>query len=127
MGSIRSFRDLEVWQFAMDLAEATYRLVRMFPRWDALALGVQMTRAAASVPGNVAEGHGSHSRKVYAQRVSSARGSLMELQTYLLLAVRVGHISEADARPALDLSERISRMLASLLARLRERPGADRT
>ena len=118
VGKINSHRDLVVWQKAMDLAEVAHRLARHLPRPEATAIVFQMTRAAVSVPANIAEGHARGGRKSYANFLTIARGSLMELQTYLLLAARLGYLDVKQSGPALDLVAEISKMLTVLRARV---------
>jgi hypothetical protein len=67
MRTIRSHRDLEVWQVAMSVAEQCYRLTQSFPREEMFGLTLQIRRAAASVPANIAEGYGRESKREYIQ------------------------------------------------------------
>ena len=121
VGAVRigSHRDLRVWQKAMDLAVEVYRLSRSFPRDEIYRLTSQLTRAVASVPANIAEGHARGSTREYAHFLSIAKGSLMETETFLTLSVRLGYLSREDAVPALSLVTEISKMLTSLRLRLR--------
>jgi four helix bundle protein len=88
MAPIISYRDLVVWQEAMNLAEATYRLTATFPREEVYGLTAQSRRSAASVPANVAEGYGRDSKGAYVQHLRIAQGSLKELETHLMLSQR---------------------------------------
>jgi four helix bundle protein len=83
MAAITSYRDLQVWQRAMELATAVYQLAKFMPNREEYRLTGQMLRAAASVPANIAEGHMRGTRKDYANFVNIARGSLAELETFL--------------------------------------------
>ena len=74
MGPGRSFRELIAWHKAMDLAEATYRLAAQLPERERFGLWSQITRAAASTPANIAEGHGRQGRREFASFLSIARG-----------------------------------------------------
>ena len=85
-----SHRDLVVWHKAMDVAVHVYRLTDRFPRNEMYRLTSQLTRAAASVPANIAEGNGRGSRRDYAHFLSIAKGSLNETETFLFLAIRLG-------------------------------------
>ena len=120
MADIRSHRDLIVWQKSMDLAEAVYHLAAKFPANEMYRLCSQVTRAAASVPANIAEGSARGSRRDYSNYLSIAKGSLMETETFLMLAVRLRYISQTEAATAFDLVTEISKMLTSLRSQLRE-------
>ena len=115
---IQSYKDLIVWQEAMALAEACYRLTREFPRDELFGLTSQIRRAAASVPANVAEGYGREVKGSYIQSLRIAQGSLKELETHLLLAERVD-LATSDAIAELTrASERIGKMLRALIRAL---------
>ena len=118
MRGIQSHRDLIVWQKAMDLAEAVYSVANRFPNVEMYGLRAQITRAAASVPANIAEGHARGTRKDYANFLSIAKGSLVETETYLILAVRLGYLQNNDIQLSLSLSAEIGKMLTSLRRRL---------
>ena len=120
MAKVESHRDLIVWQKAMDLAALIYRLTKRFPANETYRLVAQATRAAASVPANIAEGHARSSRRDFANFTAIAKGSLMEVETYVMLAVRLGYIREEEAAPALSLITEISKMLTALRTRLME-------
>lgn len=90
---IKSHRDLIVWQKAMVLVTDVYSLTKTFPREEIYGLTAQTRRAAASVPANIAEGQGRRLGREFHQFLGNARGSLMELDTHLELALRVGYIS----------------------------------
>lgn len=116
MGStVRSYRDLLVWQKGMDLAAEVYRLSRTWPREEAYGLTSQARRAAAAVPANIAEGYGRQSTASYGQFLKIARGSLNELETHLLLAERVGLTVQGDCAGALQQADELGRMLGALI------------
>jgi four helix bundle protein len=119
MVKIESHRDLVVWQKAMDLAVQVYRLAGHFPPSEVYRLTAQITRAAASVPANIAEGHSRSTAKDYANFLAIAKGSLMEIETFLMLAVRLNYLGESEASPTLALITEISKMLTVLRNRLR--------
>ena len=119
--SVKSYRDLTVWQKAMHLAAAVYRLTREMPKQEEYRISAQMIRASTSVPANIAEGNGRGTRKDYAHFISIARGSLFELETFVLL---VQHLELADpgrCAEILDRIDEVSRMLTTLRARLSPR------
>ena len=112
--AVQTFRDLEVWQVAMDLATECYCITKKFPRDELFGMTSQIRRAAASVPANIAEGQGRDHTRKFLNFLSIARGSLMEVQTHLLLAERVGLLSEAELQPSMILCERTSQMISRL-------------
>ena len=115
---IQSFRDLLVWQKAMDLTETIYRLTRNFPREEIYGLSSQLRRAAISVPSNIAEGQGRSGIKEFRQFLDIARGSVCEVQTQLEIACRVdvGHRDELDL--ALTQAHEVGKLLFLLLRSL---------
>ena len=125
MARIDSHRDLLVWQKGMDLAEEAYRLGKILPRSEEFRLTSQLLRAAASVPANLAEGHGRGTRGEFARYVSIARGSLAETETFLLLANRAELLDADQTKIALGLCTELSKMVTSLLLRLRDQTRAE--
>jgi four helix bundle protein len=111
---------LEVWHLAMDLAAMVYQISLRFPPEARYGMTSQIQRAAISVPANIAEGKGRATSREYAHFVAIARGSLGEVETYLLLAERFSYVSEAETKPALSLIIRINQMLNSLRRRLQD-------
>lgn len=118
--TIRSYRDLRVWQGGMDLAEQCYLLTKTFPKEELYALTNQIRRAAVSVPANIAEGYGRESKGEYIQFLRVAQGSLKELETHLLLAVRVNLTNELAVQPILQQSDSLGRQLHSLIRSLQK-------
>jgi four helix bundle protein len=93
---ITGFKDLIVWQRAYELTLNPYRATKKFPKEEAFGLTSQIRRAAASVPANIAEGYERNHRKEYLQFLFIAKGSLGELDTYLLLARDIGYMTSED-------------------------------
>ena len=122
MVKIGGYRDLVVWQRAMDIAEETYRITAAFPRAEQFGLTSQARRAAASVAANIAEGYGRGTRPSYASFVRIAQGSLKELETHLILSARVGLTSSASIEGVLQNADELGRMLRSLLNKLAPSP-----
>ena len=122
MAKVESHRDLIVWQKALRLAVEIYRLSAMFPRTEEYRLTAQITRAAASVPANIAEGHARGTRRDYANFLAIAKGSLAETETFLLLALELKFTTSDSANVALDLIQEVGRMLTALRIRLVQAP-----
>ncbi|HLM68802.1 MAG TPA: four helix bundle protein [Longimicrobium sp.] len=102
----------------MDMAVQVYRLTDRFPRHEMYRLTSQLTRAAASVPANIAEGNGRGSRRDYAHFLAVAKGSLNETETFLFLAIRLSYLREQETAPTLDLITEVGKMLTTLRSRL---------
>ncbi len=116
----RHFRELLVWQRAMQFARDVYETTQGFPRKEIFGLTSQLRRAAVSVPSNIAEGHGRLSDKAFAVFLGQARGSLYELETQLELAKSLGYLPESQLQKLLAESSEIGRMLNGLLKTLRQ-------
>ncbi len=123
VAKIESHRDLIVWRKAMDLAVEVYRVTAGFPRSELYRLTSQITRAVASVPANIAEGHARATRKDYANFLAIAKGSLMEVETFLMLGLRLGYVNEEQAERPLSLVTEVSKMITAIRLRLREGSG----
>jgi four helix bundle protein len=119
---VRSYRDLLVWQKAMDLVCVAYSLAKSLPGTERFALATQMRRSAVSVASNIAEGHGRGSTGDFARHLSFAKGSLTELETQVLIAERLGFAEAARVQAVLGQADEVSRMLSGLLSSLRTRP-----
>ncbi len=115
---INSYRDLVVWQQAMDLAAAAYTITKAWPKEELYGLTSQLRRAASSVPANIAEGFGRENRGSYQQFLRIAQGSLKEFETHLLLAERVGIATDKDIDPLMTMSESVGKLLRLLIRRL---------
>jgi four helix bundle protein len=118
-GKIESYRDLRVWQGAMDLVEAVYAASGGFPTDERFGLTSQIRRSAVSVPSNIAEGWGRASRNEYVQFLRYAQGSLREAETQWLLAGRLGFLSTETVADLEDRSQVIGRQLIALMRALR--------
>ena len=115
---IKSYKDLQVWQKGMELAEEIYRLAKLLPNEELYVMSDQMRRAAVSIPSNIAEGYQRSSDKDFQRYLYIAKGSNAELETQLMLSIRLNYISEEEARKALELTERVAKMLNAFIAKL---------
>jgi four helix bundle protein len=112
---IKSHRDLIAWQKAMVLVTDVYALTKAFPREEMYGLIAQIRRAAASVPANIAEGQGRRYGREFHQFLGNARGSLMELDTHLELAFRVGYLNEGQPTAIRAQVDEVGRILNGLM------------
>ena len=115
---IKSYRDLVVWQQAMDFAAAIYEATKNWPKEEVYGLTSQVRRAAVSVPANIAEGYGRENRGSYQQFLRIAQGSLKEVETHMLIAERVGIASSNSVQPLLEMSESVGKLLRLLIRKL---------
>ena len=118
MENIKDFKDLFLWQRAMDLVVEVYDLVKNLPKEELFALSDQIRRAVISIPSNIAEGQGRNSSKEFIHFLSIAKGSKAELETQLLLCVRINYLKELEIEKAMSLVEEVGKMLHSLQKRL---------
>jgi four helix bundle protein len=121
--TVKSYRELKVWQKSMDLVIESYRITKHLPKTEMFGLTAQIQRAAVSIPANIAEGHGREHLGDYLRHLSIARGSLMELETHLLITTRL-YIPFDHVMCALNAVREIDRMLSGLTRKLRELPAA---
>ena len=119
--AVQGFRQLLVWQKAMDLFVATDRLSRRLRSEERFELTSQLRRAAGSVAANIAEGAGRMHLGDYVRHLSIARGSVREVESHLEAARRLGYFSDAELRDVNDLADQVSRMLLVQMRRLRAR------
>jgi len=115
---MRNFQELVVWQKAMDLVVNVYDLVKIFPKDELYSLSAQLKRACISVPSNIAEGYSRNTTKDYIRFLYIARGSLSEVQTQLLLSIKLNFISNEQAAISLSLSNEIGKILNAIIIKL---------
>jgi len=111
---IRDYKDLHVWQKAMELAKHVYLLTGRFPSEEKFGLISQMRRAAVSIPSNIAEGQARNTTGEFVQFLSHAEGSAAELDTQLRLAVDLGHCFLTDLSEVSRLLTDVRKMLKRL-------------
>ncbi|RWD80275.1 four helix bundle protein [Mesorhizobium sp.] len=117
-GKINSYKDLIVWQQAMDLAVATSSLTKGWPKEELYGLTSQIRRSANSIPANIAEGYGRDNTGSYQQFLRIAQGSLKEFETHLQIAERIGLATHDQAYHMLLATEGIGKMLRQLIIKL---------
>ena len=112
--SDRSYRDLLVWQKSVELCTLIYALTKKYPKEELSALTSQTRRATVSIPANIAEGYGRHSKKESSHFLSIAQGSLTELETLLTIARNLSYCTPTDCSTIDALANEIGRMLYAL-------------
>jgi len=117
---MQGHKELIVWQKAMQLVVAVYKLTKSFPKTEIYGLASQIQRAAVSIPSNIAEGHGLKQTQAYARHLAIANGSLAELETQLEIANLLGYLSP-ESRQVIDQASEVGRMLWGLRRSLQSR------
>ena len=118
---MKSYEELDVWQKGVSLAIEVYKVTELFPRSERFGLTGQIRRAATSIPANIAEGWGRGSTKEYIQFLLVARGSLLELETHLVISQKLNYVKEEQFEDLKMQTRRIGRMLNGLIQALRAR------
>ena len=118
---VPSYQNLIVWQKAMDLTTEIYRLTKKLPNEELYGLTNQMRRAAVSIPSNIAEGNGRASTKDYVRFLSIARGSKSEIETQLLLCVKLDYLQQSEVDETLNLCTEIGKMINAMILKFRDR------
>jgi four helix bundle protein len=115
------YKDLIAWQKAMDLVSVLYDATEAFPKHEIYSLTNQMRRAAVSIPSNIAEGQAHYSNREFRHFLRHSRGSLAELETQVLIALRRNYLSESQAAQLLKRADEVSRILSGLINSLKEK------
>jgi four helix bundle protein len=114
----KSFRELLVWQRAIELTTLLYKMTQKFPREETFGLTSQVRRAGVSVASNIAEGYGRGTKGEYRNFLGMARGSALEIQTQLVIAGTLGFGDPLQIAQAEELAEETSKMLWTIAHRL---------
>ncbi|MCX7109892.1 MAG: four helix bundle protein [Proteobacteria bacterium] len=119
MTGSRNYRDLIVWQKSMDLAEKIYSFTQSFPKEERFGITSQMRRAGTSIPANIAEGQARNHTAEFRHFLGIAKGSLAELETWIMLCERLGYLDSLHSKNLLANCEEIQKLLGGLLKSLR--------
>jgi four helix bundle protein len=115
---VKTYRDLLVWQKAMQLVTQIYSITNNLPREELYGLVSQIRRSAISIPSNIAEGYGRNSRNDYLRFLQISMGSIFELQTQLEICLNLNYLPENNHSEMYEQSREIERMLSSLVRKL---------
>ena len=116
----QSYRDLVVWDKAMELVMEIYRLTQTFPKEESFGLMTQLRRSAVSIPSNIAEGQGRLSRGEFRVFLGNARGSLSELETQILIAGKLDYLEESDTAGLMARASEVGRILNGLIGSMKK-------
>ena len=120
---VQSYRDLIVWKKSMSLVLDVYRSTNAFPKTETYGLVSQLRRSAVSIPSNIAEGQARLSTAEFKQSLGHARGSLMEIETCILLAQELNYLESDQCERLLAGSAEVGKILNGLLNSLSRSPG----
>jgi len=116
--TIKSFRDLNIWQKGIDLVKDIYKETQNFPRQEIYGLTNQIRRAAISIPSNIAERHIRQHRAEFRQFLSVALGSLAELETQIVISRELNYISTEKSLNVIDQMGSLGKMIRGLIKKL---------
>jgi four helix bundle protein len=116
--SIKTYRDLQIWQKSMTLVTEVYKISKGFPKDEAYGLTSQIRRCSISIPINIAEGYGRNSTNEYIHFLRIATGSLYELQTQIEICMNLDYLNRGEFDKLYELSREIERMISSLAGKL---------
>jgi four helix bundle protein len=118
---VQSYRDLIAWQKSIELVLEIYRCAEVFPKTETYGLISQLKRAAISVPSNIAEGHERISTGEFRHYLGRALGSLMEIETQIIVAERLGYLDKEKSMQLLERTAEVGKILNGLLRSLATR------
>jgi len=121
MSGALGYRGLDIWYIAMDITVEVYKLVKKLPKEELFSLSNQMRRSAVSIPSNIAEGQDRNSDRDFARFLAIARGSKAELETQLLLCVKVGYLTDSDISPTMNKLSELARKMSSFITKLQNK------
>lgn len=126
---LQKYDDLIVWQKAIDLVVEVYKIVKLLPKEEVYTLSSQMKRAAISISSNIAEGHERNTTKDFIKYLYTAKGSKGELETQLLICVRLRYMTQGQVEVAqhmlVEIGKMLNALIQSLSAKLSEPPSRD--
>ena len=118
---MNNYKKLEIWKEGIELVSDVYKLVLKFPKEELFSLTAQIKRCSVSIPSNIAEGAGSNGKKEFVNFLGIACGSCCELDTQLILAIKLGYLNESETSKVFDRLDHIQRMSANLIKKLNEK------
>ena len=126
MDKVESFRDLVVWQKAIDLSQRIYIITQRFPKEEMFGITSQIRKAVVSIASNIAEGHGRNTTGEYIHFVGISKGSFCELETQLTISRRIGFLTEETLNDLMNDCAHIGRLLNGLIHSLQNKKRGSR-
>ncbi|MBU1012679.1 MAG: four helix bundle protein [Bacteroidetes bacterium] len=116
---MRDFKTLNIWQDGMELVKAVYQIVELLPNDEKFGMRSQMTRAAISIPSNIAEGCSRDSQKDFKRFLEIALGSAFELETQILILIEISILKIDEIQLLLDNLTKLKKQINSLIQKLK--------
>lgn len=116
---MKTHKDLDIWKLGIELVEEIYKITNKFPKEEIFCLTSQMRRSAISIPSNIAEGAARNSKKEFIQFLYISLGSLVELETQIIIAKKLGYIKENI--DFIEVVEKLRRKLLNFIKYLKEK------
>ena len=116
---VKNYRDLLVWQKAMDLMMECYKLTEKFPKTEIYGLIGEIRRTSIHIPSYIADGHGRDYTNEFIQRLSAAHGQLMTLETQWIAADRLQYLSKNEIEPVLTSCSTVGKLINGLIRSLK--------
>ena len=116
---MRNFKKFDVWKQGIDLVKQVYQLIPALPAEEKFGLKSQITRAAISIPSNIAEGCSRNSEIEFKRFLEISLGSLFELETQLILIIELKYIEESKLKEIFNLIEREGKMINGLINKIK--------
>ncbi|HEX9804448.1 MAG TPA: four helix bundle protein [Candidatus Dojkabacteria bacterium] len=116
---VHSYKDLIVWQKAIELVKKIYSITKNFPDEEKFGLASQVRRSAVSIPSNISEGRSRGSKKDFIRFLYIAKGSLSELETQILISLELRFIKKEDTQNIESLITEVNKMLSSMISKLK--------
>ncbi len=118
---MRDFRKLNIWTDSMALVELVYQILKLLPDSEKFSMQLQMQRSTISIPSNIAEGCSRSSELDFKRFLEIAIGSTFELETQVLLAVRIGYFTEQKTEPVLAKINQVQKQLNAFISSIKNR------
>lgn len=116
---MRNFRTLDIWKNGIEIVKQIYVLSEQLPSEEKFGLRSQITRAAVSIPSNIAEGCSRHSEVEFKRFLEISMGSLFEVETQLIISRELDFISNDELKPIFDLLNKEAKMINSLINKIK--------
>ncbi len=116
---MKNYKELLIWQKGIEIVQEVYELAKFVPSVEKYGIVSQMTRAAISIPANIAEGSGRNTPADYARFLDMALGSAFVLETYLVIIRKMNWVTDIQAVKTDTLLQEELKMIYAFLKKIR--------